>query len=122
MKVIKATMGVLGVMLVAAVLVFGIARLGAGTAVSPPEKITADSPCPVAGCVSVDCHGAGPVPELADGETMTCPKVGCTAPECHAADRLMSHYRAPKNASLSLWILGLSGFTIAMVAVACYVK
>ena len=122
MKTLKATIAVLLVTLIAVVAIYALTRAGAGPTVSLPEKITAASVCPVAGCIDESCHGAAPAPELTAGQIMTCPKVACEAESCHAADRLMSHYQAPKNSSLNLWILGLSVFTIAMVSIALYVK
>lgn len=121
MKTVKALLAVVIVTAVVAVAVFALTR-AAGSPVTLPEKVASSTPCPVAGCMDATCHGAGEAPPLTDGSTMTCPKVGCQDTSCHAADRLTSHYRAPKNASLNVWIVGLSAFTLAMVAVAANVK
>jgi len=121
-KTLKAAFAVIAITVVLSVAVYAAVAAVGSPAVTLPERVTTDSQCPVAGCTSASCHGAAPAPELAPGETMTCPKVGCEAESCHAADRLVSHYNEPKTSSLNLWILGLSVFTIAMIAISLYVK
>jgi len=120
MKIMKAAMCVAMLVVLVSIAVYAVVTLAGGSNVGLPEKVVAASRCPVAGCTSSSCHGAGPAPEVTAGETMVCPKVGCEAETCHAADRLTSHYNEPKTSSLNLWILGLSLFTIAMIAVALY--
>lgn len=122
MKTLKAALAVIAITVVLSVAVYAAVAAIGSPSVTLPERVTADSLCPVAGCASSSCHGAAPAPELAPGETMTCPKVGCEAETCHAADRLVSHYNEPKTSSLNLWILGLSIFTIAMIAISLYIK
>ena len=122
MKILRATVALLLLALIVSGSIYLITASLAGDRVSLPEKITASSVCPVAGCAAATCHGADPAPELTAGQTMACPKVGCTDNTCHAADRLMSHYQSPKTSSLNLWIVGLSLFTIAMIVIALYVR
>lgn len=122
-KTLKATLAVIAIAAILSVAIYAAVAAIGSPAVTLPERVSADSLCPVAGCASsTGCHGADPAPELASGETMICPKVGCEAEECHAADRLVSHYNEPKTSSLNLWILGLSIFTIAMIAISLYIK
>jgi len=120
MKTIKAAVWAAVLVVLVGVAVYGVTALAAGSDVGLPERVTTASRCPVAGCTSSSCHGAGPAPEVAVGGTMVCPKVGCEAETCHASDRLTSHYNEPKTSSLNLWILGLSLFTIAMIAISLY--
>lgn len=69
------------------------------------QTIQADSPCPVTGCASGECHGFDNVPEP-DGVTeMICPEAGCASVECHAWDTLTTRYHQASDASLNVWIL-----------------
>jgi hypothetical protein len=100
--------------------IYLVAKSAAVDSISLPRQITDSSVCPVAGCSAKTCHGAQPAPMVEASQTMKCPKVGCEAATCHARDRLISHHHAPKGASLDLWVLGLSMFTIAMILIALY--
>ncbi|MDR1014809.1 MAG: hypothetical protein LBL86_07525 [Coriobacteriales bacterium] len=85
---------------------------------SLPERITPDTPCPVAGCTQPDggCHAAAAAPVPDGGFVMLCPKVeGCADATCHAWDRLTAHYRRPSDSSMNLWILAPVLFTVGLV-------
>lgn len=69
------------------------------------NRIQEDSPCPVTGCVSGDCHTAELLPETNDDYVMSCPKVSCSDINCHAWDRLTSHYQQANPFSLLIWIV-----------------
>lgn len=122
-KTLRDALAVIVLTVILSVAVYAAFAAIGSPSVALPERVSADSQCPVAGCTSASCHGADPAPELAPGETMICPKVvGCEAVDCHGAERLTSHYNEPKTSSLNVWILGTSIFTIAMIAVTLYVK
>jgi hypothetical protein len=121
LKTLRATLAVLLLTIVISAGIYLVTKYAGGNSVSLPQMITASSLCPVAGCSAKSCHGAQAVPQLDPGQTMKCPKVGCEAAACHAQDRLISRYNTPKGASLDLWILGLTVFSIAMILVALYV-
>ncbi len=120
LRFLRASLLVTLVTLVTAAGVYLVTESFWGTLVSLPEKITRQSTCPVAGCSASSCHGAAPAPKLVAGQSMRCPKGGCQSTACHAADRLISHYQSPKDASLNVWIIGLPLFTLAMIAIARY--
>lgn len=100
-------------------LLMGVCALGVGFALEPDSAvrpITADSPCPVAGCASGSCHGFGDVPEP-DGVTeMTCPEIGCASVGCHAWDTLQGRYKQASDASMNIWILAPVVLVVALVA------
>jgi hypothetical protein len=87
---------------------FGAAALAAPAQVALPQVITADTPCPVAGCTQPDglCHAAAVPPEADGSFEMLCPRAaGCTDTTCHAQERLTGHYNRPSDMSMNLWIL-----------------
>ena len=91
---------------VAGVLAYGIgAGLGAKDNVSLPQKITADSPCPVVLCANGECHGFDSVPEPDGIHEMKCPEVNCSSAECHAWETLSSRYHQASDGSLNVWVL-----------------
>ncbi len=88
--------------------VAGALALGAGFALEPGsavKSIGADSPCPVAGCASGECHGYVAVPEPDGIHEMDCPEAACSSVECHAWDTLQGRYHQVSDASLNVWIL-----------------
>lgn len=93
MNILRAPLRVVVLTILVSAGVYGIANVASGGSVNLPGKVAVSTPCPVAGCTSSSCHGA---------------------------DRLVSYYNEPKTTSLNLWILGLSLFTVAMVAIARY--
>jgi hypothetical protein len=72
-----------------------------------PERITATTVCPVAGCAQADgCHAAKPAPVPDGSFEMLCPRTeGCADVECHAWDRIETTRGKPSDVSLNLWIL-----------------
>lgn len=91
---------------VCAVAVYGVcAGIGAKDNVSLPQKITADSPCPVVYCASGECHGFDNVPEPDGIHEMKCPEVNCYSAECHAWETLASRYHQASDGSLNVWVL-----------------
>lgn len=93
---------------IAVFVVFGLAIYGIGVVADPAtgfQAITDDSPCPVTGCASGECHGFESIPEPDGIHEMTCPEVSCSSTECHAWDTLMGRYRQASDASLNVWIL-----------------
>jgi hypothetical protein len=115
----KAVLTVVAFVLMGAA-VFGTAALAVPGEVSVPQRITGETPCPVAGCTQPDgaCH-AGALSPVPDGSfVMECPKArGCSSTECHAADRLTSHYNAPSDFSMNLWILAPVVLVVALVLI-----
>jgi hypothetical protein len=115
MKKLVLTLAVFALM---AVLVFT-----AGTAVSPedaalPERITAETACPVAGCAQPDgsCHAAAPAPEPDGSFEMRCPvRTGCADVSCHAWDRIGATRSKPVDAAMNLWILAPVVLTVLLV-------
>ncbi len=101
-------------------LLAGAAVLGAGLAAEPATgivPITTESPCPVTGCASGECHGFDGVPEP-DGVTeMTCPEAGCASVECHAWDLLTTRYHQASDASLNLWLLAPVALVVGLVLI-----
>jgi hypothetical protein len=105
---------------VVAALVIATGAAAAPSAVALPELITAETPCPVAGCAQTDgaCHAAA-TPPVPDGTfEMLCPvREGCTDTQCHAWERIDSVRTKPLDASMNLWILMPVIFTVALVAI-----
>lgn len=95
--------------LAAGILVALVAVVAAvGLAVAPDSAIcpiTADSPCPAAGCASGVCHGFDAVPEPDGVHEMMCPEAGCASVECHGWDSLIGRYHQASDMSLNVWIL-----------------
>lgn len=93
--------------------------LGVGALVEPQTAVLPvrdDSPCPVTGCASGECHGFGAVPEP-DGVTeMVCPEAGCASTECHAWDTLVGRYHQTSDASLNLWLLMPVALVVGLTA------
>lgn len=90
----------------------------AGFAIEPASSIQSiqpDSPCPVTGCASGQCHGYTDVPEPDGIHEMICPEAGCASTECHAWDTLTGRYHQASDASLNLWILMPVILVIALV-------
>lgn len=74
-------------------------------AVSLPQQLNENSPCPAVGCASGTCHDFDEIP-LPDGiNTMNCPEASCASVDCHAWDTLVTRYYQPSDMSLNLWIL-----------------
>lgn len=67
--------------------------------------VRSDSPCPVTGCASEECHGFDNIPEPDGIHEMICPEAGCASTECHAWDSLIGRYHQASDASLNVWIL-----------------
>lgn len=83
------------------VTILGCAAAGS----SMPQRITAESPCPVTRCANGVCHGYENVPK-SDGVTlMECPEVSCSSAQCHAWDTLVGRYHHASDMSLNLWVL-----------------
>lgn len=78
--------------------------------------ISAESTCPVAGCVAAECHAAVEPPTPDGTFTMICPDAGCTSVECHAWEALAGHYHNPNNLSLDAWIMFPTVLLIALIA------
>lgn len=98
--------------IIATVVVFllaGACVVGAVALVQPDvlsvRPIAADSPCPVVGCASGECHGFDDVPEPDGVHEMMCPEAGCTSVECHGWDSLIGRYHQASDMSLNVWIL-----------------
>ena len=95
--------------------------LAAGIAAEPAtgvHAVTAESPCPVAGCASGVCHGFDDVPEPDGVHEMTCPEASCASVECHGWETLGSRYHQASDASLNLWILMPVVLVVALVGIA----
>ncbi len=102
----------------AAFLVVGALALGAGFAIEPASSISpiaADSPCPVVGCASGECHGFDDVPEPNGMHEMTCPEASCADVECHAWDTLQGRYKQASDASMNIWILAPVALVVGLV-------
>ena len=99
----------------------GACVFGAGALADPdvgaPQAITAESACPVVGCVSGECHDFGNVPQPDGVHEMDCPEASCSSVECHAWDTLADGYRQASDASLNLWILAPVVLVVALVAI-----
>ncbi|MDR1184304.1 MAG: hypothetical protein LBK67_05860 [Coriobacteriales bacterium] len=82
-----------------------------------PERITAATVCPVAGCAQADsCHAATPAPVPDGSFEMLCPRTeGCADVECHAWDRIETTRGRPSDASLNLWILAPVVLVVGLV-------
>ena len=95
--------------LAAAVLAAVVALVAVAGLAAAPESgirpITADSPCPAAGCASGECHGFADVPEPDGVHEMACPEASCASVECHAWDALVGRYHQASDASLNAWFL-----------------
>lgn len=110
--------------IIATVVVFllaGACVVGAVALVQPDvlsvRPIAADSPCPVVGCASGECHGFDDVPEPDGVHEMTCPEASCTSVECHGWETLSSRYHQASDASLNLWILMPVALVVALVGI-----
>ena len=102
----------------AAFAVAGALALGAGFALEPDsavKSIGADSPCPVVGCASGECHGYVAVPGPDGVHEMDCPEATCSGVECHAWDTLQDRYHQASNASLNVWILAPAMLVVGLV-------
>jgi hypothetical protein len=76
--------------------------------VAAPQRITAQTACPVAGCTQPDgsCHAAAAPPSPDGSFEMVCPRItGCSDIECHAWNRIDSTSSKPNDVSLNLWII-----------------
>lgn len=98
----------------------GLLVFGAGYAMSPdtvgiPKPIEKNSPCPVVGCASGECHSFEHVPDPDGVHEMDCPEASCASVECHAWDALANRYYQPSDMSLNLWILAPALFVIGLV-------
>ncbi|WP_080799123.1 hypothetical protein [Arabiibacter massiliensis] len=94
--------------------------LAAGLAAEPAtgvRAITAESPCPAAGCASGECHGFDDVPEPDGVHEMSCPEASCASVECHAWDSLVTRYRQASDASLNLWLLAPVALVVGLVLI-----
>lgn len=106
------------VLTLAAFLVAGACVLGAGFALEPEsalKPVAADSPCPVVGCASGECHGFDDVPEPDGVHEMSCPEATCADVECHAWDTLQGRYKQASDASMNIWILAPVALVVALV-------
>lgn len=104
----------------AAFLLAGAAVLGAGALAEPAtgvRAITAESPCPAAGCARGECHGFNDVPEPDGVHDMKCPEASCASVECHAWDSLATRYHQASDASLNLWILAPVALVVGLVLI-----
>ena len=106
---------------VAVFLLAGACVVGAVALVQPDalsvRPIAADSPCPVVGCASGECHGFDDVPEPDGVHEMMCPEAGCASVECHGWETLSSRYHQASDASLNLWILMPVALVVALVGI-----
>ena len=103
---------------IAAFLLAGALALGAGFALEPESAvgpISADSPCPVVGCASGECHGFDAVPEPDGVHEMSCPEATCADVECHAWDTLQGRYKQASDASMNIWILAPVALVVGLV-------
>lgn len=102
----------------AAFALLGACVLGTGSLAEPAtgvSPITADSPCPAAGCASGSCHGFDDVPGPDGVHEMTCPESSCASVECHAWGSLAGRYRQASDASLNVWVLAPVALVVALV-------
>lgn len=113
MRKIVATVAVF---LLAGACVVGAVALARPDALSV-RPITAESPCPVAGCASGACHGFDDVPEPDGVHEMTCPEASCASVECHGWESLSSRYHQASDASLNLWILMPVALVVALIGI-----
>lgn len=111
--------------IIATVVVFllaGACVVGAVALVQPDvlsvRPIAADSPCPVVGCASGECHGFDDVPDPDGVHEMTCPEASCASVECHGWETLGSRYHQASDASLNLWVLMPVVLVVALVGIA----
>ena len=81
------------------------------------DAIAAESPCPVAGCASGECHGFDNVPAPDGVHEMSCPEASCSSAECHAWDTLTTRYHQASDASLNLWVLAPVALVVALVLI-----
>jgi hypothetical protein len=89
--------------------------------VALPGRITAASPCPVAGCTQPDgsCHADSAYPAPDGSFEMYCPRVeGCADTDCHAWGRIGDTRAKPSDASMNLWILAPVVLVLVLVGVA----
>jgi hypothetical protein len=116
MAMVKGIIATCVVFIVIGFAVFGMAWAGSGQTVSLPEPITAETPCPVVGCLQPDgaCHAAAPAPEPDGTFLMTCPKISCSESSCHAWDRVAVSSK-PSDASLNLWIIAPVALVLGLV-------
>jgi len=102
------------------VLAFGAAWAASPQSVALPQAISADTPCPVAGCTQPDggCHAASPAPEPDGTFLMVCPRIdGCSDAKCHAWERIDSLRSKPSDAAMNLWIIAPVVFVLALVLI-----
>ncbi len=98
--------------------VAGALALGAGFMLEPDSavrSIAADSPCPVVGCASGECHDYANVPEPDGVHELDCPEATCSDVECHAWDTLQGRYKQASDASLNVWILAPAVLVVGLV-------
>ncbi|OUO91707.1 hypothetical protein B5F40_02390 [Gordonibacter sp. An230] len=103
-----------------AFLLVGACVFAAGSLVEPSSgvsRIEADSPCPVAGCASGECHGFDDVPVPDGVHEMACPEASCSSTECHAWDALSGRYHQASDASLNVWILAPVALVVGLVLI-----
>ncbi len=106
------------ILALAAFFVVGACVFGIGKLAEPQTavlSIEADSPCPVVGCSSGECHGFGNVPEPDGIHEMSCPEASCSSTECHAWDSLITRYHQASDASLNVWILTPVALVVGLV-------
>lgn len=99
--------------------------LAAGLAAEPSTgvlPITAESPCPAAGCASGECHGFDDVPEPDGVHEMACPEASCASVECHAWATLTTRYYRPSDASMNLWLVVPVALVVGLVLLVKRVK
>jgi hypothetical protein len=105
---------------IAGVLVFVIGWASNSQSVALPQRITEETPCPVAGCLQPDgaCHTASAPPAPDGSFAMTCPRIeGCSDVQCHAWDRIEATRSKPSDASMNLWILAPVVFVLGLVII-----
>ena len=110
MRKIIATVAVF---LLAGACVVGVVALVQPDALSV-RPTAVDSPCPVVGCASGECHGFDDVPEPDGVHEMTCPEASCASVECHGWETLSSRYHQASDASLNLWILAPTALVLVL--------
>ncbi len=97
---------------------FAVLVVVAGIVADPTTAVHAiapDSPCPVTGCASGECHGFDNVPQPDGIHEMVCPEAGCASTECHAWDSLIGRYHQASDASLNVWILMPVALVIGLI-------
>ncbi|WP_241158206.1 hypothetical protein [Adlercreutzia sp. ZJ138] len=96
----------------------GALVIGVGFVLEPKSAvnpISPNSPCPVAGCASGECHGFDAVPEPDGIHEMTCPEAGCADSDCHAWDTLQGRYKQASDSSLNIWILAPTALVVGLI-------